>query len=258
MAASLDNPSLVAIERVPRASRWQFSLAGLLVGMAGAALIFGLAFYFFRAVGEARDSATHSSCRGHLKQLVVGLHNYHDHFGCFPPAYVADASGQPMHSWRVLILPFIEERALYDAYDFSQPWNSPANLQLAAHMPRTYCCPSRESERATGVTHYAAVVGPGTAWPGATATRLSQFTDGTDQTLLLAETHDGNICWLEPRDLPLASLPLEVNPRGKPGISSRHTQGANAALADGGVPTLSEEELTPDQLKALLTIAGDE
>jgi prepilin-type processing-associated H-X9-DG protein len=169
---------------------------------------------------------------------------------------VADANGKPMHSWRVLILPYIEEQGLYDAYDFSQPWNSPANRQLAARMPRTYCCPSRELERATGVTHYAAVVGSGTAWPGATATRFSQFTDGTDETLLLVETHDGNICWLEPRDLPLATLPLEVNPPGQPGISSRHLQGANAAFADGSVPTLSAEEITPAKLKALLTIAG--
>jgi hypothetical protein len=105
-------------------------------------------------------------CVNNLKQIALALHNYHDDHGCFPPAYVADANGRPMHSWRVLILPYLEQKVLYDQYDFTEPWNGPNNSKLLATPPDTYGCPS--DDRTCGVTgawptSYLAVVGAETA-----------------------------------------------------------------------------------------------
>jgi hypothetical protein len=209
-------------------------------------------------VDAARQAARHSACRGRCKFLVVALHNYHDHYGTLPPAYIADANGKPMHSWRVLLLPMLEESALHARYDFSQPWNSPKNIALAGEMPRAYCCPSCEAERSKGETNYVAIVGPQTAWPGTKGIALAEITDKKDDTLLFVETHGSGICWLEPRDLDLATMPLTINPRGKTGISSRHPQGPNAATAWGAVPTFDQTKATAPALKAAATIAGGE
>ena len=66
-----------------------------------------------RPVMRAREPARRANCSGHLSQLALALHNYVSVHGVLPPAHIDDENGRPMHSWRVLILPFIEEQALY-------------------------------------------------------------------------------------------------------------------------------------------------
>jgi hypothetical protein len=99
------------------------------------AIIAVLIAFLLPAVRSARGAAYRSHCSSNLKQIALALHNYHDTFGAFPPAYVADESGKPMHSWRVLILPFLESSPLYDKYRFDEPWDGPNNRQLLKHMP---------------------------------------------------------------------------------------------------------------------------
>ena len=94
----------------------------------------------------------------------------HETYGCFPPAYIADQDGRPMHSWRVLLLPFPDQPALYDAYNFSEPWNGPNNRKLADQIGRIYLRSGLDSDQA-GTTSFVAVVGSETAWPGATTSR---------------------------------------------------------------------------------------
>ncbi len=108
-------------------------------------------------------------CSENLRRIGIALQNYHARFGLFPPAFVGGDDGRPKHSWRVLILPFLGEQALYDAYDFREPWNGPRNRQLAARMPDVFRCPGedRETRRSPGDrTRYLAVVGPHAAWLG--------------------------------------------------------------------------------------------
>jgi len=125
-------------------------------------------------------------------------------------------------------------------------------------MPKPYCCPNCAADRERGFTNYVAVVGAGTAWPGEQASQLRECTDGAEQTLLIVETHGSQICWLDPRDLESSKLPLKINPRGQPGISSPHHGVANVALADGSISTLLPLEMTPERLRAMLTIAGED
>ena len=100
-----------------------------------------------------------SRCSNKMRQLVLAMHLYAEEYGSLPPTFVADDDGKSMHSWRTLILPYIEEDALYAAYNFDEPWNGPNNRKLAEYIPDVFRCPAEENEE---YTNYLAVVGPHT------------------------------------------------------------------------------------------------
>jgi len=216
----------------------------------------------------AREAARRSQCSNNMKQIVLGLHGYHDAHGCFPPAYVAGPDGTPWHSWRVLILPYADEPILYDRYDFKEPWNGPNNRKLAGERPYCYACPSDPARLESTTTDYAAVVGPRAAWAGSEPRKLDDFRDGTDSTILVVETTGSGIDWMEPRDLSFDDARTGIRPPGQAGISSHHMRhhgyfyhdepgGANVAMADGSVDFLPER-ITPATVEAMLTIdSGD-
>ncbi len=151
-----------------------------------------------------------------MRQIGVALNNYHNDHGTFPPAYLADKNGKPQHSWRVLILPYLAERALYEEYNFDEPWNGPNNSKLLDRMPPMYRYPSpfRDTKERTGAC-FVAVVGPETAWPGKTARKFADLRDAMYQTALLIEYDNESIPWLEPRDLEMDEA-LELLASGKP------------------------------------------
>ena len=117
-----------------------FTLVELLVVIAIIAILVSL---LLPAVNSAREAARRTQCVHHLKQLGLALQAYHDKYGSLPPAYFPDKDGKPKYSWRVLILPMLGEQALYDAYDFDEPWNGPNNRKLASKMPAVFACPGR-------------------------------------------------------------------------------------------------------------------
>src|SRR5262249_28073198 len=156
------------------------------------------------------------------------LHNYHEKYGSFPPAYIADEKGRPMHSWRMLLLPFLEQQQLFDEYRFDEPWNGPHNSRLADRILAVFNCPSENHEKGrkgTQMTSYVAVLGPETAWPGDKPTKIRDFTDGTSQTLLVVEVANSGIHWMEPRDLHVLQMDHAINSKSGQGISSAHTGG---------------------------------
>lgn len=104
-------------------------------------LAVGTLAYFVRAVGDAREAARRTQCSGRCCQILVALHNYHDTYGSFPPAYLADETGKPMHSWRTLLLPYLDGAQLYNEYRFDEPWDSTHNLSIAAAAVRTVQLP---------------------------------------------------------------------------------------------------------------------
>src|SRR5262245_19381933 len=89
-------------------------------------------------IGEANRGARQGDCVMHLKQIALALLNYQDRYGYLPPAIVADANGKPLHSWRVLILPFLGGEDVYAKYDFNEPWNGPNNSRLQAELPEWF------------------------------------------------------------------------------------------------------------------------
>ena len=210
------------------------SIALVVIGLAGA--------FFWPLQTSSRNASPRTICKYNLHQIGLALHNYHDVYGCFPPAYIADERGRPMHSWRVLILPYIDQAPLYNLYRFDEPWDGPSNSQLASHTIAIYQCPTDVKERDTPQhwTSYVAVIGPHTCWPSAEPVQIGQITDGTSQTLLVVEVHNSGIHWMEPRDLHVTQMAPEINAAGM-GFSSKHEGGANGLLADGAVRFVSEK-----------------
>lgn len=226
-------------------------LAG--VGVVMLMIIGILVALLLPAIQQAREAARRTQCRNNLKQIGLALHNYHDVYRTFPPAYVADENGKPMHSWRVLILPFLDQQALYKQYDFSQPWDSPENQSVLDHMPAVFRCPSNADETST-TTSYAGVFGPECIFRGAEPVRLADITDGTSNTLLVGEVTGGSIPWTKPEDVDVTQH-AAINEPG--GFSSPHPGGAQFLLGDGSVRFISEH-IDLRVLKGLFTRNGGE
>ena len=161
-----------------------------------------------------------------------------------------------MHSWRVLLLPFLEESALHNAYNFAEPWDGPHNRLLADKMPGIYQRP--EDPPGASITRFVAVVGEPTVFPGARPVKFAEIADGTAKTILFDEIAGSDINWLEPRDLSFGRMPMRVNAPGTkaPRIGSTYPN-VRVAFADGSVRRL-ETTIDPKALRALLTRAGGE
>lgn len=184
----------------------------------------------------------------------MALQQYHDAFGCFPPAYVADENARPMHSWRVLILPFVDQQELYKRYRFDEPWDGPNNRKLHDVIVPLYSCPS-EPKRGSA-TSYVVVTGPETAWRGGTSLSLGDIRDGTSQTISVAEVASGSVHWMEPRDLEFDRMSFTIDSSDKAvGLESHHPGGANVLMADGSVHWLAAKTARRS-LRALLTASG--
>lgn len=202
-----------------------------------------------------RLPAKRTECKNNLKQLGLALHNYHDQYGSLPPAYVADANGRPLYSWRVLLLPMLEQQNLYKDFRLNEPWDSPHNIKLSNRDLEAFRCASDPNSR-PGCTNYVVVTGAGTAFDGTKPRTFNEMKDGLSQTLFIVEVADSNFRWAEPRDLSLDTMNLTINAEQQ-GFSSHHAGGAQALLGDGSVRML-ENKLPPQTLRTLLTISGGE
>lgn len=194
-----------------------------------------------------------SSSLNNLKQIGLGLHNYHDTYLGFPPEASTNADGQKLLSWRVYILPYVEERAMYDQFHLDEPWDSEHNKQFIDHMPGVYRSPNSRAPK--GYTTYLAPVGKGMAFeePGPQASqgagikglRFSDFTDGTSNTALIVEANDdAAVIWTKPSD-----LEVDLNNIMK-GLAGQADGGFNVLFCDGSVRFISYA-LGPDVVKLL-------
>ena len=111
------------------------------------------------AVMSAREAARRMECSNNLKQIGLAMWAYRSMNGDYPPAYVVDDEGNPLYSWRVLLLPFMEQQILYDQFDLENSWDSPGNLAVTETTLQVFQCPSK-SERTEPFTDYMVVVGP--------------------------------------------------------------------------------------------------
>ncbi len=207
----------------------------------------------------------HQRCRMQMHWLADAFSAYQVDHGSLPPAYIADSQGEPMHSWRVLMLPYVDEQALYDRYDFDEPWNGPNNRKLADEVAWAYRCSGADD--AMTMTNYVAVVGPRTVWPGAEGVGKQDIPDGAATTIMLVEVADADIHWMEPRDLTMEEALAEGDADTAAGISICHVHPNGPFLhdenllfvitADGGLLELSQRPPT-EALKAMLTRDGGE
>ena len=221
-----------------------FRLRDLFVVMAIVGL---LAMFLIPAPRASREAARRMSCGNSLKQIALAMGNYHEVYDQFPPAYIADERGKPMHSWRVLLLPFLEQQALYEQYRFDEPWDGPNNRLLSDQIPGVYRCPSYRYDREhhhdgteddEQLTQYVALVGAETVFSPGEAIRLADITDGTEDTLVVVEIHAECVHWMSPRDVgPEKFIELLDSGHAK---DKHHPGGLQAATADGAVEFLPE------------------
>jgi prepilin-type processing-associated H-X9-DG protein len=162
-----------------------------------------------------------------------------------------DAQGRPLHSWRTLILPYLEQEPLYRTIDLSKPWNDPANARALGTEVHAFRCPNATGPGNT--TSYLGIVGPENFWVRGKSRRLAEITDGTSATLMVIEADDEHaVPWMAPTDAE-ESVFLRFGPDTK----LHHPGGMNAGFVDGSVHFL--KAAIPAQVRrALITVSGGE
>ena len=200
-----------------------------------------------------RQGMTRADCANNLKQIGLAMHNYLDAHGTFPPAFVADEEGKPLLSWRVLILPYLDQNELYKEFHLDEPWDGPHNKALIGRMPKAYACPSELGQPLEpGRTTYAVPRGPRTIFPGAVGLKIKEITDGTSNTILTIDLPDEQaVTWTKPDDW---KAPATIDPKA---VLTRHQKGSNTGFADGSVHFL-KEAISPQTLHDLTTRNGGE
>ncbi|WP_169976042.1 DUF1559 family PulG-like putative transporter [Tautonia rosea] len=212
------------------------------------ALVLAPITWLYRAVNSAREAARRSQCVGVLSQLSLALANYESAYGTLPPAVVPGPDGSPWHSWRVLVLPYMEGHALYASYRFDEPWDGPNNRRLIDQMPSIFECPTDQAKQggSTRFTSVVALVGPGTCFPPDRAANTREFDGVRDQTVLLVELGESEIPWTAPVDLDLDTF----RDQAARGEGSPHPNLRNVQYADFRVRKLSLP-VEPDTLRRL-------
>jgi prepilin-type processing-associated H-X9-DG protein len=238
----------------PAGSSSSPAIAIVLAVVVAAVLLCGLGLValMLPAVGAAREAARRSQCTNNLKQIGLAMHNYHDVYGSLPPAVITDEDGQPMRSWRVAVLPFLESAPTYDQYDSNEPWDGPNNRALEDARTSVYVCPS---DIPTGPfdTSYVMIVGKGTLGGAPNeAVRFQDVTDGLSNTILAIEVAESGIHWMEPRDMTVDEAVAYITDPWASGGRHAHPGGVNVLLGDGSVSFLSEST-DPQTLRLLLT-----
>lgn len=184
----------------------------------------------WKIAADKRESANN------LKNIALAHHNFHDVYKHLS-AGIGDGQGKPLLSWRVALLPFIDQQPLYMQFDLDKPWDHPTNMKLVGKMPKTYMVPGVEAKE--GMTHYRSLVGPGpmfntmlnpVAMRGkfwAPRYNLATVPDGTSNTIMVVEAAEPMI-WTKPDDLRYdAKAPLP-----KFGVRA---EGFHVAVGDGSV-----------------------
>ncbi|MBN1911952.1 MAG: DUF1559 domain-containing protein [Pirellulales bacterium] len=215
---------------------------------------------------ETDECVRRIKCFNSLRQIGMALHSYHNVYHVFPPAYTVDENGRPMHSWRMLILPYLEDmkgsETLYKQFRLDEPWDSPHNLAVARReIPKVFRC---KSDRPKGEfdTSYVMPIGPGMFSDGPTARATEEFKDGKQNTIAVVEMSGTGILWTEPRDWKVPEGPILVNPPQGLGMCANHLGlkndlYMNVLFADCTVIPLPAE-IAPELLRATLTIDGGE
>ncbi|HUY88551.1 MAG TPA: DUF1559 domain-containing protein [Pirellulales bacterium] len=230
-------------------------------------LFVGLGYGGKIVVDMLKARAQQEECAGQLHKIWVGMDNYFNEYSEYPPAVVRDKNGKPMHSWRVLLLPYLGQREeeLYKEYDFNEPWNGPNNRELAEAMPLVYGCPCDPEAFISSHTSYLAVLDGATGdfatepenpdvnrpppKPGASTKPITPY--------LVVEVAESGISWLEPRDLTLRSPGVKSKPGQKKAKASEsgakpasapyprsfHLDAVNVLQSDGQDQALTEAEV---------------
>lgn len=195
-------------------------------------------------------SMRRAACTSNLRKVVLALLAYERDHGALPPAYTVDADGRPLHSWRTLILPYLDQEALYRTIDLSKPWNDPANAKALGTTVYVFCCPEQSFDRPNTTTFLATVAPNGCLIPKEPC-RLAEIKDPRDSTLTVIEAGaEHAVPWMAPSDAD-ESLVLNLGSATK----LHHKEGIQVGFVDGSAKFLKTD--TPvHTLRAMMTISS--
>jgi hypothetical protein len=199
-------------------------------------------------------SETRGQVENRLHQLAVAMHNYAGSYkNRFPATANFDKQGKPLLSWRVHLLPFLDQQELYRQFHLDEPWDSPHNKKLLALMPQVYQGPNRALNR-EGKTIYLLPTGKHAAFKdGPEGPRMpADFPDGTSNTILIVEADDAHAApWTKPEDLP-------IDPEHpQRGLGGHYPDGFLTVIADGSMRFVAKT-ISQATLRAAFTPAGSE
>lgn len=241
-------PSVSVVRQV--SDGFEFDTRGTVVG--GNLFVTGpfVAGLTLPAVNAARTAARRTVSMNNIKQLLLALVTYQDAHHSFPPAYTVDKQGRPLLSWRVAILPYLDEEVLYRQFHLDEPWDSPHNKPLIARMPPLFRSP--RSSAAPGRTSYLAVRGKNTVFPGAEKVAMADIRDGLSNTIAIVEVNDdAAVIWTKPDDFqPDPKQPTK-------GLDRTWQNNFLAGFADGHVDQI-RVSTKPETLRAMFTRNGNE
>ncbi|QEG32798.1 DUF1559 family PulG-like putative transporter [Bythopirellula goksoeyrii] len=207
------------------------------------------------AVQAAREAARRNTSMNNMKMINLALHNYADQNEIsFPAQANFDDNDKPLLSWRVHILPFLEQNELYKQFHLDEPWDSEHNKALIAKMPAVFAEPSSSFAQTEGRTNYLGVQGDGMFFDGSKeGKRFMDLRDGTAATIMMVQVNDESaVPWTKPEDWefdekkPLKGL-----------IPPLHAGVFLASFADAHVKSISKD-IDPGVFKKLLTVDGGE
>jgi uncharacterized protein DUF1559 len=184
-----------------------------------------------------------------LEQIIGALNKHAREKGTYPTqAIVSKPLGRPLLSWRVAILPYLGLTDFYQQFRLNEPWDSPHNAALLAHIPAVYVSPERCDEK----TNYLAPHGPGTAWDGMRGKDPLSFADGADTTLIVLEVDESAaVPWTKPEDLPTSGGTVKSR------LGKLRGEGFLAAFGSGYVAMI-HDRITDGQLSWMLSPDGDD
>ncbi|MEX0716959.1 MAG: DUF1559 domain-containing protein [Planctomycetaceae bacterium] len=184
-----------------------------------------------------------------LKQIGIAMHSYHHRHRSFPQAASRDKEGKPLLSWRVLVLPYLDEQKLYDEFKLDEPWDSEHNKKLIPRMPDIYRCPFANLK--PGMTGYLVPVGEKTVFSGPEGKKFEDINDGTTNTIMVIEAADeAAVEWTKPEDWPLDPDDPWKN------LVGHHGDGFICVAVDGAGHFV-RSDLPAEKLRALFTASGD-
>lgn len=201
-------------------------------------------------IEDAKKAAGRAQQSNQLKQVGLAFHNYHAVYNSLPSAGT-DYSGEKKGlSWRVHILPFIEEVDLYNQFNLDEPWDSEHNKALISQIPELFQTPGVNEE---GKTVFQVVVGENTSFNLEKGLGFREFTDGLSNTIMVVEAGaDKADTWTKPGGLTLD----EENPIKTFGTIKEGT--LSVLISDGSVRTVDIETISNETIKALITRNGGE
>ena len=205
-----------------------------------------------------REGRVRLSSIRNLESIATAMNAYASDHGSYPPPILKDSAGKPLHSWRVLILPYLGEEELYRRFDLSVAWDQGDNQNIGiSELPSVYRHPERQGW--SNETNYYLVTGPGTLFPASGPLSPRRIPDGTSKTLLVveAELQGNNWVWTQPVDLDVTRIGGTINVNVGQDLGGLTIGGVCVATADGRGHFL-QESTPPLTVQSLITPNGDE